>query len=43
MVYVETLAAIPTEACFMFLTDCNGLSIGVNSALHFFPLQCHDT
>jgi len=27
MVYVETLAALPTEACSMFLTDCNGLSI----------------
>jgi len=34
MVYVETLAALPTEAGFMFLTEGNGLSIRVDSALH---------
>ena len=43
MVYVETLAALSTEPCLMLLTNCDRPSTGVDSALHFFPLQCHDT
>ena len=38
MVDIETLTALLTKAGFMFLTDGNGLSIGVDSALHLMLL-----
>jgi len=38
MVDIETLTALLTKARFMFLTDGNGLSIGVYSALHLLLL-----
>ena len=43
MIYVETLAALSTEPCLMLLTNRDRPSTGVDSALHFLPLQCHDT